>query len=78
MLNKNTRCFTSYNERGLMVWNPETLETLFKREFSEQVTCVCYSTKFHLYFVCTRKLQLKVLNEYLNVVEELPLKIRLV
>ena len=28
--------------------------------------------------MCTRKLQIKVLNEYLNVVEELPLKIRLV
>ena len=35
MLNRNTRCFTSYNERGLIVWNPETLETLFKRDFSE-------------------------------------------
>ena len=35
MLNENTRCFTSYNEKELAVWNPETNETLFKRCFSD-------------------------------------------
>ena len=35
MLNENTRCFTSYTEKELAVWNPETNETLFKRCFSE-------------------------------------------
>ena len=42
------------------------------------VTCVCYSSRYHLYFVCTRALVVHVLNEYLSVVVTLPLNIRLV
>ena len=53
------------------------METLFKKDI-DQVTCMCYSEQFHLYFVCTRSLVLMVLNEYLNVVVTLPLDIRLV
>ena len=30
MLNTNTRCFTSFNDKELVVWNPQTSETLFK------------------------------------------------
>lgn len=29
IFNKNTRCFASYSERGIIVWNPENNETLF-------------------------------------------------
>ena len=54
------------------------METLFKRDFHDQITCVCYSEKYHLYFVCTRKLLIKVLNEYLNVVVELPSRVNLI
>lgn len=75
----NTRCFTSWNERGMIVWNPETLETVFKKElFQDSISCVCYSKKYHLYFVCTRKLKIKVLNEYLNTVVELPIRMELI
>lgn len=74
LLNMNTRCFTSWNERSIIVWNPENMETLFRRDFTgDQISCVCYSKRWHLYFVCTRKLSLKVMNEYLNTVVELPI-----
>lgn len=79
LLNKNTRCFTSWNERGLIIWNPETMETLFRRDFvSDQIACVCYSEEYHLYFLCTRKLKIKVLNEYLNQVVELSSRVNLI
>lgn len=35
MLNPNTRCFTSYNDKELVVWNPMTEKTLFRFLFSE-------------------------------------------
>jgi len=42
------------------------------------ISCMCYSVKYHLYFACTKNFKLLVLNEYLNIVAELPLEVRLV
>lgn len=83
MLNDNTRCFTSYNEKELSVWNPLTEETLFKFSFCDNedlknITCLCYSRKYHLYFTFTRSNKLCVLNDYLNLVAVIKLDIRLV
>ncbi len=83
MFNENTRCFTSFNEKELCVWNPLTSETLFKFCFADvedlqNISCLCYSRKYHLYFTFTQSCKLCVLNEYLNLVAIIPLKIRLV
>lgn len=83
MLNKNTRCFTSFNDKELVVWNPLTEETLFKYLYCEnaglkQITCLCYSESCFLYFAFTRSKKLCVFNEYLNLVKTIKLKIRTV
>ena len=43
-----------------------------------QISCVCYSKEFHLYFCCMKNFKLIVFNEYLNFIAEIPLKIRLI
>jgi hypothetical protein len=43
-----------------------------------EISCMCYSRKYHLYFVCMKNFTLIVFNEYLNLIVEIPLKIRLV
>lgn len=51
------------------------------KSFSEagrQISCICYSKKYHLYFACTKNFKLLVFNEYLNCVDEIPLNLRLV
>lgn len=83
MFNENTRCFTSFNEKELCVWNPITSETLFKFNFTtdsdlQNITCLCYSRMYHLYFAFTRSCKLCILNEYLNKVEVISLDIDLV
>ncbi len=74
IMNPNTRCFTSYNEKGVFVWNPANSETLFQIDIAN-ITTFCYSSKYHLYFVFTAHLSIYVLNEYLNLVKELKTKV---
>ena len=82
--NENTRCFTTWNDKGMHVWHPDTAEQLFYYAFHDdaenpcQVSCLCYSKKYHLYFLCTKDFKLVVLNEYLNKVTQMPMGIRLV
>ena len=46
---------------------------------NRQISCICYSKKYYLYFAFTRNFKLIVLNEYLNQVgPDIPLNIRLV
>ena len=121
IINNNLKCFTSFSERGVHVWHPETGEKQFQAEIQESlnkkaredaikknindglfantskkgggkqtgtrntevtentcISCMCYSNKFHLYFACTKDFKLLVMNEYLNIVAELPLEVRLV
>ena len=93
--NPNARCFTSYNEKAIHVWNPMNAKKIFAATFelgntqdyskpksfneaNRQISCVCYSKEWHLYFACTKNFYLLVFNEYLNCVEEMPLPLRLV
>ena len=83
MFNEKTRCFTSYNEKELCVWNPQTEDTLFKFSFCDDpqlksITSLCYSPDYHLYFTFTQTSKLCVLNEYLNPVAVISLDIRVV
>jgi hypothetical protein len=48
---------TSYNEKGMHMWDPLTLKQHFKNQFSQDkssafISCICYSKKWHLYFAC--------------------------
>lgn len=103
IFNKNTNCFTTYNDKAIHVWHPMTSEKLFSVSFDaganasekvvtkdkskepskrdmycRQISCLCYSTKYHLYFCCMRNFNLIVFNEYLNMIVEIPLRLRLV
>ena len=117
LINHLIRVFTSFNEKAIHVWHPETGEQLFnvnfdlnsatqaltaapdesaeiitdkkkkpkKKEMSEkdfvnrQISCICYSKKYYLYFAFTRNFKLIIFNEYLNQVgTDIPLNIRLV
>lgn len=53
---------------------PKTKKDLTYR----QISCICYSQKYHLYFCCMKNFNMIVFNEYLNTIAEIPLKIRLV
>jgi hypothetical protein len=57
LMNPNTKCLTSYNEKGMHMWDPLTLKQHFKNQFSQDkssafISCICYSKKWHLYFAC--------------------------
>lgn len=46
---------------------------------NRQISCVCYSKKYYLYFAFTRNFKLIIFNEYLNQVgSDIPINIRLV
>lgn len=50
-----------------------------KKELTcREISCLCYSKKYHLYFCCMKNFTLIVFNEYLIKIVELPLKLRLV
>ncbi len=63
------------------MWDPLTLERYFNKTFvsdKELIKCMCYSKKWHLYFACTTNFKLLILNEFLNIMKEIPLEIGLV
>lgn len=63
------------------MWDPLTLERHFHKTFVSDnmlISCMCYSRKWHLYFACTENFMLLILNEFLNVMKEIPLEIGLV
>jgi len=81
LYNTNTRCFTSYNDREVFVWNPLNSETLFKYSFCDNIelksiSCLCYSQKYHLYFAFTHSCKIVVLNEYLNLITVIKTQMR--
>ena len=46
---------------------------------NRQISCLCYSKKYYLYFAFTKNFKLIIFNEYLNQVgSDIPLNIRLV
>jgi len=38
LYNPNARCFTSYNEKGIHVWNPQTGQRIFEAVFELGMT----------------------------------------
>ena len=58
---------------------PKKKEVSEKDFVNRQISCVCYSKKYYLYFAFTRNFKLIIFNEYLNQVgTDIPLNIRLV
>ncbi|CDW78455.1 wd repeat-containing protein 87 [Stylonychia lemnae] len=91
--NPNTKAYVSYNEKNLHVWKPETEEQIFYVNFfdetkSHQISCIVYSSKYHvrnlkpkflqLYLAISNDFKLHIFNEHLHHIKALPLKIRLI
>ena len=75
-LNENINTFISYNDKSLHSWNPETMELISHINFNDaesgnaiqSISCLCYSSNYHLYFACSKDFKLIVFNEHLNLV----------
>jgi WD40 repeat protein len=75
-LNENINTFISYNDKSLHSWNPETMELISHINFNDaesgnaiqSISCLCYSSHYHLYFACSKDFKLIVFNEHLNLV----------
>ena len=66
--NQSLRCFVSYNQKGIHVWQAQTEEQQFYANMSDsslarQLSCLVYSSDYHLYFGATYDFKLVVLNE---------------